>query len=167
MTSNGHTAQKGTSATQWSLRQTTRSPGLELLLEVVAEEVAAVPLEVHPLGRELARRAHRHPARRPDLAVRVGVAAPHHRALVLEDLDVSDGRVGADRRHLVRPGVHDRPDGRRVHLGEGQVVARGEAEHPAASGGGLGHEEPALVTGAARLSGSTAAKSLSKAKVAV
>jgi hypothetical protein len=69
------------------------------------------------------------------------VAAAHHRALVLEHLDVADVRVRPERLGLVRPGLHHAKDRLRLHLGEGQVVARREAHDAAASRGGLGHQE--------------------------
>ena len=106
--------------------------------------------EVGLLRRALLRRDERDVSGRPHLAVRVGVAAAHHRALVLEHLDVADGRIAPERFELRRPRVDDGADLRRPHLGEREVVTRGEAEHAAAARRRLGHEEAARRRRAAR-----------------
>ena len=128
-----------------------------------------MPLEVRPLRHELARRAQRDVARRPDLAVRVRVAAPHHRALVLEDLDVPDRPAPRRASRLPgRPRVDDaagsprRPSRRASGRGGARSRPPGSVPWRARPRGG----RPSS-TGAMALSGSSAAKSLSKAKVAV
>ena len=82
----------------------------DLVRDVVAEQVAAVAFGVAPLHGELARRDVRHGGRRPDLAVRVRVAAAHRRALVLEHLHVADARPCAPARRSPRP-TRRRPRG--------------------------------------------------------
>jgi len=63
--------------------------------------------------------------------VRVRVGTAHHRALVLEDLDVADEIALAQVASLLGPGIHHAADVARLHLGQRQVVARAEADHPA------------------------------------
>jgi hypothetical protein len=80
---------------------------------------------------------------RPDLAVRVGIAAAHHGATVFEDLDIVDERVGAELGVLIDPRVDDSAHGGLIHFGEREVVARREADDAADAGLGFGDEEAA------------------------
>ena len=88
----------------------------------------------------------------PDLAMRVRVAAAHHRALVLEDLHVRDPRLLAEARDFVRPGVHHGPDLAVAHARQREVVPRREAEHAADPGLGLAAQER-LAVGRGHLDG--------------
>ena len=77
----------------------------------------------------------------PDLSVRVRVAGAHHRAAVLEDLDVADPRLPAELQVLLGPGVDDPADLRAGHRTHGHVVAGREADDPAQATLGFGDQE--------------------------
>ena len=108
--SNGQAAQNGTSTAQWSVGADDALALDALARQVVAEEVPPVLLEVAPQRLQAPLRARREMAGGPHLAVRVRVAATHHGALVLEDLNVRDPRLLAEARDLIRPGIDHGPD---------------------------------------------------------
>src|SRR5690242_9698347 len=70
---------------------------------------------------------------RPDLAVGVRVARPHHRTPVLEDLYGIDERQSSEFEVLLDPHVNDLTDVGDLHARKRQVMARREADHPANS----------------------------------
>ena len=63
---------------------------LDLEREIVGEQRTLVPRVILRESSRLMRWLARHRPLRPDLSVRMRVAAPHHLALVLEDLHVTD-----------------------------------------------------------------------------
>ena len=69
--------------------------------------------------------------RSPDLAMRMRIARPHHRAAIFEDLHVIDLRHLRQFLELGSPGMDHVFNLFRRHRGEGKVVARGEADYPA------------------------------------
>src|SRR5713226_6836421 len=66
---------------------------------------------------------------RPDLAMGMRIARPHHRTAVFEDLQVADGRVGRQLPGLIAPFVHDATDGRRAHRRQSEIVARRKTQN--------------------------------------
>jgi hypothetical protein len=117
----------------------------ELETEVLAEKTASplFTVQLHLAG--LLERLLRDRAFGPDLAVRMGVAAPHHLSLVLENLHVPDVRTLGEGPILLRPDVDDRENLSDAHLRQRQVVARREADNAADPGFPSGTEEPAIV----------------------
>ena len=74
-------------------------------------------------GLLLARNDCGHVLGRPDLPVRVGIARPHLRSSIFEDLDMSDVRVCAELLVLFRPGLDDPPDRFYRKVSETEVMA--------------------------------------------
>ncbi len=109
--------------------------------EVVGEEWGGVGGEVVLLGGELEGGLVGDVLGGPDLAVGMGVTGAHHGAAVFEDLHVADIGAGAELFGLLGPHGDDGFDRGQVHGGEGEVVARGEAEDAAGAGFGFGAEE--------------------------
>src|ERR1051326_845463 len=68
---------------------------------------------------------------RPDLAMRMGIASPHHGAAVFEDLHIIDDRRLPHLLELLDPGVHYATQSRYFHARHGEIVARRETNHPA------------------------------------
>src|SRR5713101_1453338 len=83
-------------------------------------------LALHP---QLPGRNVRQDRARPDLAMGMRIARPHHRAAVFEDLHVTDGGVGRQLPGLIAPFVHDGTDGRRAHRRQSQIVARRKTQN--------------------------------------
>src|SRR5512133_1613922 len=108
---------------------------------VVAEQASAVS-RIRPLLAQLPRRLVGHSLVGPDLAVRVWVAGTHHGAAVLEDEDMTYPVDGTELDVLVGPGLDHLADGVLLHLAQGEVVARGEADHPADASFALDHQQP-------------------------
>ncbi len=102
-----------------------------LALEVIAQEVAPVLLPIAVLARRAAAGGGGHVRGRPHLAMGMRVAAPHHGALVLEHLDVADAVTRPQAHDLVGPCVDDEADRARLQAGQGEVVARREADDAA------------------------------------
>ena len=63
-----------------------------------------------------------------------GIAGPHHRAAIFEDLHVIDLRHLRQLPELGSPGMDHVFNVFRRHRGQGEVVARGEADYPAQAG---------------------------------
>ena len=98
---------------------------------------------VGPLLALFLRRFVRQRCARPHLAVRVRVGTAHDLPLVFEDLHPAIGpaQVG----DLLGPHLHHLPDVRQRHLRQRQVVAGGEADHPARSRFTLRHQERVII----------------------
>ena len=137
--------------------------------EVVAEQAGVVLVVVGLLGGEFAERLVGDVLGGPDLAVGVRVGGAHHGAAVLEDLDVVDPGEVAEGGGFVGPGVDDAGDVGDGHAGEGEGVVGVEAEDAAEATLGFGDEEREMDWGRGRawMSGSSAGKSLLKAKTRV
>ena len=105
---------------------------IALLLVSIALVVGA--LLAFLLGRFVGQRAST-----PDLTVRVWVGAAHYRTLVLEYLHPAIAL--AQFRRLGRPHIHHDANLLDGHLWQGQVVARGEADHAAGAPLAFGTEE--------------------------
>ena len=86
-----------------------------------------------------------HGALGPNLAVRVRVRAAHHGPFVLKNLNVANVRPRPQRAVLVGPHVHYAPDVGGAHFGQGQVVARREADDAAHAAFRFGPQQPTLV----------------------
>jgi len=90
--------------------------GFLLQRQIVAQQATAVCRLVLGLRDALRRRLLGHRGVGPDLAVRMGVAAPHDGALVLKDLYIGDIGARADLGVLLGPHVHHAPDVAEFHL---------------------------------------------------
>ena len=75
-----------------------------------------------PVGALLLGRLGRHMPGRPELAVRVRIAAAHDLAFVLKQLDIGDVIPRPELLALGRPYVDDIPDLGQGQLGQGQVM---------------------------------------------
>ena len=100
-------------------------------VEIVAEQTASMVLAVFEQRGRLLGRLVGDVLRRPDLPVRMRVAGAHHRAPVLEDLDVVDLVHPAEVAVLGGPGVDDAADVGDLHAGEGETVVGMETQHTA------------------------------------
>src|SRR6266508_1207666 len=117
---------------------------LQLYGQVVAEQAPAVG-RIRPLLPQFPRRLVGHSLVGPDLPVRVWVAGTHHGAAVLEDEDVAYPVDSPEFDVLAGSGLDHLPDRVLLHLAEGEVVARGEADNPADASFALGHQQAVTV----------------------
>src|SRR6266511_777911 len=117
---------------------------LQFYGQVVAEQAPAVG-RIRPLLAQFPRRLVGHSLVGPDLPVRVWVAGTHHGAAVLEDEDVAYPVDTTEFDVLVGPGLDHLSDRALLHLAEGEVVARREADDPADTPFTLGHQQPVTV----------------------
>ncbi len=114
---------------------------LQLDVEVIAEQRSAFPVRVALHVKQLFRRLAGYVALRPDLPVRVRIAAAHDLTLVLEDLHMVDVFHRTEVRILFRPYIDDPANVLDLHLGQAQVVSRRKADDPAYSRLAFGQEQ--------------------------
>lgn len=86
----------------------------------------------------------------PDLAVRVSIAAAHHCAVILEDVNGPDVGLRGELGEFVAPGIDDSSDLRDAHAREGQIVPRRKTDHAAAPGFTLRQQQIAFAEFARR-----------------
>ena len=105
--SNGHTAQKGTTATKASFSQTMRLPS-SLRSQIFAKQAArAVRPEITKRSQFL-RVFVRQSLVRPDLTMRMRITGAHHLTAIFKDLNGIDPVSGAEFEILVSPCVDHR-----------------------------------------------------------
>jgi hypothetical protein len=71
----------------------------------------------------------------------VGIAAPHQRAPILEDLDMANGRQTRQFPILLHPDIHDTTNLNGLHPWDRQVMPGREADDPADARLGLGDDQ--------------------------
>ena len=81
----------------------------------------------------------------PDLAVRMGIARPHHLPAILEDLDIIDKRQTTDLPILFRPGADDLEQFRLFHPRESEVMARRETDDAAQTRLALSDDQSVII----------------------
>src|SRR5579871_867562 len=114
--------------------------------DVIAQEAAAARLPIRALGQQFFVRLAGNRCGCPDLAMRVRIAGSHHRAAVLEDLDVVDVFPSAEFTKLVDPSLYDTLNLADLHCGEGEIMPRRKADDTADAGFAFSHDQAATVS---------------------
>ena len=90
-----------------------------------------IPIEVARLAVQFLLRQQGDAFLRPDLAVRMWIAAAHYFAFVFEYLDMVDVRAASQIALLLDPALNDPKNLPLRHLSQAQVVPRRKAKDPA------------------------------------
>jgi len=140
---------------------------LQLERDVIAQEATAPGAAVGEHPARLLRRFDRDSPLRPDLAVRMRIAAPHHRSLVLEYLDMPYVWEAPERSVFLGEHINNVPCLLPVHLCERAVVTGGKAYYAADAGLPFGEDQAPPRVSSPRVDGRSDPKSLSKTNVEV